>query len=121
MRDNAQELLAFGCCAHRGVAISASDDAQLPSSRILLIRKERQYQKEDEQGYEHTLLDHEVKQLDGETIEVIEYYTSAPPVHDGKAWYQYMNQFLRGLLPNNNSLPDAFAQRVNSNGFLNFP
>lgn len=120
MRDNAQELLAFGCCAHRGVASSASDDAQLPSSRILLIRK-GQYQKEDEQGYEHTLLDHEVKQLDGETIEVIEYYTSAPPVHDGKAWYQYMNQFLRGLLPNNNSLPDAFAQRVNSNGFLNFP
>lgn len=86
--------------------MDAADDAQLPSSRILLIRKERQYRKEDEKGYEHALQDHEVKQLDGETIEAIEYYTSAPPVHDGKAWYQYMNQFLRGLLPNNNSLPE---------------
>ena len=86
--------------------MDAADDAQLPSSRILLIRKERQYRKEDEQGYEHALLDHEVKQLDGETIEAIEYYTSASPVHDGKAWYQNMNQFLRGLLPNNNSLPE---------------
>ena len=86
--------------------MEASDDAQLPSSRILLIRKERQYRKEDEKGYEHALQDHEVKQLDKETIEAIEYYTSAPPVHDGKSWYQYMNQFLRGLLPNGNKLPE---------------
>ena len=86
--------------------MEASDDAQLPSSRILLIRKERQYRKEDEKGYEHALQDHEVKQLDKETIEAIEYYTSAPPVHDGKSWYQYMNQFLRGLLPDGNKLPE---------------
>ena len=86
--------------------MEASDDAQLPSSRILLIRKERQYRIDDEKGYEHAQQDHAVEQLDEETIEAIRSYTSAQPVHNGMEWYRYMNQFLRGLLPGGNKLPE---------------
>lgn len=38
----------------------AADDAQLPSSRITLIQKERQYKQEDEAGYGHAEQNHDV-------------------------------------------------------------
>lgn len=77
----------------------AADDAQLPSSRITLIQKERQYKLEDEAGYGHAEQNHDVMGLTEKIRKAIAFYTQADMVKGQQmAGYQFMNRLLRGQI-----------------------
>lgn len=78
--------------------MTEANNAQLPSSRILLVRKERQYRREDEQWYGHAEQDNAVEKLSGRIREAIKFYTRANPIDGQMPGYQYMNKLLRGLM-----------------------